>query len=445
MKSYSFSSSFAILFTLLLASGCGDSDSHADGDAGGSGAEPGTASLTIVGDANVFLDAGSAHQLSVRYHSGDGGPLAGEVSFELVGAAGGATLGAASAVTGADGVATVQLAAGDMQEAAFRVRASAAEAAEVEWTVAVTVPVPLSVVGTYEVASELDLVSGIPGAAGDVINGFLEMTDDPYDPATWLLDVTQSQINNRAIEQLLRAARPALDAILNEVLLSVAPDAIAHLVALGDDLGQVARRFGTDSALTIAAVDDGLTASHAITGAHFELDGVMHRYAASELGMGEVSSEGIGCMLEEEARVHLDDHSLSLSYGALLLAALEDVIIPRIDDRASDLPSLLASLINCQQVGQAIADQLGIGSPRLYAGACTLALDAAAATVHERIASLDAAGIELAIAGKAEVLDDDGDRQVDVLRRGSWEGQVRVAGQGAPLEGATFHGDRRQP
>ncbi len=157
-------SKLSALFVALAIAGMGCSSSEPDPGGNGNPPEPGNAYLTIVGDSNVFMESGWTQTISVRYHDGNDGALAGEVEFSVVGNSNGGTISSPSSVTNSDGQASIDVIAGATGEAAFTIRAEAPYADAVEWTVAVSAgdpPLPpLDVTGRYTVTSDIDLGLG---------------------------------------------------------------------------------------------------------------------------------------------------------------------------------------------------------------------------------------------------------------------------------------------
>jgi hypothetical protein len=438
---------FALVTATALAA-C--SSSKGPGDGGGGEPQPGDAYLTIVGDTNVFLEHDWRQTLTVKYHDSEGQALAGLVEFTIVGTPGGATLADDASATGPQGLANAELIAGAEGDAVFRVRAEAEYADAVEWTVSVSegeppLP-PLDVTGRYNVQSDFDLVSGVPGTVGDVVNGFVDMTDGPYDPATWLIDLVVEEIDSGTIENLINAARPVLDGVVNDLLLSLAPQFVNDILEIGDKFGQVARNFGTMTTLDVEDVGgvegDELAATHTMTGVFFKIDGQQYSFAMADFGMNIITIENIPFSVANETDVAIGAHEFPLSYGSLLLLALDNVIIPMIDPWANNLYDLLGNMVDCYAVGVEIADFIGFGSVGLYEGACELGIGAAAGFLYDQIESLDASAMVLGIAGEARAQDTNTDRKVDVLSAGEWNGNITYAGQPGTLSGATFRGQR---
>lgn len=426
----------SMTFVLALGTAAGCSSSGTDDP------DPAGAKLTIVGERSLLLEHGWATELTVLYTDLADQPLAGQIAFSMNGEASGAFLSDRFAFTDAQGRAVVTLTAGEAGDAAFQIEADTDDAAPVAWDVQVLTRA-LDVTGSYRVRSDFDLASGLPGTAGQVINTFIDMTDSPYDPATWVLDKVVENVGSSTVRNFINNSRPALDAILNELLIQATPDIVAKIIEMGDAFGQVARKFGTTSTLTVTETGDpdrAFAARHAMTGLVFTIDGTSYPYPFADMGLS-VPATDVGFSYDA-ARFRLGAHEFPLSYGTILLVALEQIIIPLIESSAHDLESLLEAYVNCQAVGHAIAEYLGFGSPGLYQGACDLGLDAAAGWVENRILSLDGSAMVLGIQGDARWLDNNDDRRVDVLQGGTWTGAMTYIGTPAPLGPSTFRAER---
>jgi hypothetical protein len=431
----------AILLGLFVGVGAGCSN---DDGSGPQTPTEGDAFLTVVGETSVFMENGWQQAVIVRYHDGENNPLAGEVDFAIGGTAAGATLSAPSAITNRDGEATVNVNAGATGDAAFTISAVAEYAAPVSWRVAVHTDQPsgpLDPRGTYRVNSNFDLVSGLPGAIGQVTNTFIDMTDSPYDPATFFLDKAVMSISDSTTRAFINGARPALDAIVNDAIRAGSPTIVQDLLNVGNDFGQVARKFGTQSTLEVTAATEGFASKHTLTHVVFTVDGATSQFLLSDLGMANLEAPNLG-YAQTDDRTDIAQHQFPLSYGAVLMAALDEVIIPAIDPSATNLQTFFTNLIDCDTIGAEISDYIGFGSPSLYAGACRLGIGYAANYVEGRIRSLDSSALLLNIAGNARPMDTNTDRLIDILQNGTWTGSMSYANQPVTLGASTFRGDR---
>ena len=303
----------------------------------------------------------------------------------------------------------------------------------------------LDATGMYQIDSEFDLISSMPGTVGEVSNTFIEMTNDPYDPATWLIDTILAKWDGGFLEDIVEGARPELDGWLHEEMMERAPDLVVQLVEVGDRFGQVTRAFGVNSTLEVAGDSgDGLSATHTAMGYHFSINGSQQAWTLDQLERDPVAVEGVGVEFDG-SRMALSEHSIPLQYGGFLAMVLDDVIIPEVNPNASDLGDLFLTLVDCQAIGARVYAELGVGNSGLYQGLCEMGLETGAGFIMDKLVSIDEqAQVRLIISGSAGATDASGDRQIDTLTGGEWAGAIDYAGSmGALLEDAnTFSGQR---
>ena len=304
---------------------------------------------------------------------------------------------------------------------------------------------PMDATGMYALDSQFDVVSGMPGDVGNVINTFVDMTDGPYDPATWLLDQIVDQIGNSTVRNFVNGTRPFLDGIVNDLLEDNAPQLVSDILQIGNQFGQIAREFGTVSTLNVQVdTDSGLVAVHKVSGYRFEIDNVNYEYDMSQLGAADTVVSGVPFELAGD-RVTVGEHSVPIEYGGFLALALNEVIVPLVDPTANDLPDLFAGMVNCDQVGNEIAAAVGFLDGNFYEGLCNLGLQAGANAILDQLYDIDEkAQVIMVISGDARASDQNNDRKIDRLTTGKWNGNISYNGQiGAMAEGAnTFNGQR---
>ena len=128
---------FFIVGLCVMLAACGDVHVELDGGSSDAASPAATRRLSIVGDPVLSLRSAEEARLMVRLTDREGLPMAGQgVRFALDGRAHDSTLTKLSVATDADGVAHTTLVAGTAI-AAFRVRASAVDAASVAFDVAI--------------------------------------------------------------------------------------------------------------------------------------------------------------------------------------------------------------------------------------------------------------------------------------------------------------------
>ena len=447
---------------VLATTGCASNELGAVGPDGGAHLPPteGHAFLQIIGDKSVFLGNGAQKELVVKYVDDGGDALAGTVTFALKGTAAGASLSAASGVTGSDGSVHLWVTGGASGEAAFNVEASAEYATAVDWNVAVKVsttqpPGPLQVIGSYQLESEFNLVSGIPGTAGDVVRAIVAMTDDPNDPSSWLLDqIAQIAGTGSAVKSALDTVRPALDSILNGLIADasgkivvdgVQLDIVAFFKRFGNSFGDAAQKFGLKSTLEIyAGPNSTLLAKHTVTGVFFKIDGKRTDKTLAELNMDNIVVDKVPVTVVTESQITIGDHDIGLDYGALITFALDNIIIPAIDSTAGSVRELLLDVVPCDDIGAWIADNTGIGGEGLWESLCQTAIAAGASYLEGKLGELGGQATDFKIHGSARPVDSNSDRKVDGFVGGLWEGQLMFAGQPSALSKPmqTFTGTR---
>jgi hypothetical protein len=272
------------------------------------------------------------------------------------------------------------------------------------------------------------------------------MTDDPTDPATWVIDQLLAQVNSPTVTSAIGSLRPGLDVVLNEALLHDTPGFVATIIDVGDDLGQVARRFGAVSTLTVANdPDSGLVGAHAFDAFRFDVEGQDFEYSMTELELEASQTEGIPMQLRGKTRLSIAKHELPVAYGHLMVFVLDHAIIPSIAPGAHDLGELLTSLVDCASVGSLLATRIG-GPPVLYEVACKAGLTVGGALIEQQLDGVQAQA-QLGIAGEARPKDESGDGRIDRLDFGQWEGALTFPAGASRLDRPeqTWTGERVEP
>ena len=102
------------------------------------------------------------------------------------------------------------------------------------------------------------------------------------------------------------------------------------------------------------------------------------------------------------------------------------------------VPPWLAGEIDCAGIGERVEEIVEVGSPSDYAGACA---EVVAAAVDEVLGGAFALDAELALTGRADLGDDDGDGLYDFMS-GTWQGTMTVGGTARPMPASRFEGVR---
>jgi hypothetical protein len=308
-------------------------------------------------------------------------------------------------------------------------------------------PRPMDATGKYEVASTFDIATNAPGKVGEVTNAFLDMTDGAADPAEWIIEQIIAKTTNSTLKNFLTTAKPFVAGYLNDRLLQIAPDFVDTIIAVGNDFGQMARNFGLNETLEVSGSGTTYTSTVSALGVHFKVDNVESDIMFADHSIAPVSAANVAVTLDATGKLDIGEHKLPLAYGKVLRLGLDTVIIPSLDPSATNLQTLLAGLVNCAAVGQAINDalaqQFGFGGGAgTWQTACTAGLAYGSATIYNKIDSLDSSALEFGLVGVAKAVDSNQDSKVDTIQTGKWTGTLTYGATPSPLAPATFTGTR---
>ncbi|MDB4954459.1 MAG: hypothetical protein JWO36_2028 [Myxococcales bacterium] len=299
--------------------------------------------------------------------------------------------------------------------------------------------VPLTAEGKYTLQSDFDIATNIPGTVGTVVNGFIDATDSPDDPSRYVLDKLIALLPNGTFKNVVSGAEAFAAGYLNDRLLDVAPDFVVKILDIGDKFGQVAKHFGTIETLDVNAQG---VATHTVVGLHFKVDTLELDYMLRDYGLQEVAVPNVMVTVDHTGKLTVANHSVGLSYGAVLRLAMDQVIIPMVDPTATNLSDVLHNAVDCTAVGQYVYEAIGIGSPSTFESACNGGLNAAASAIYSQIDKIDASALQFGIAGTAKAIDTNHDGKMDTIQTGVWAGTLSYSGSPAPLAKATFNGKR---
>jgi hypothetical protein len=299
----------------------------------------------------------------------------------------------------------------------------------------------LKLSGKFQLTSKFDIATNMPGTAGDVLNEIIAATDGGDDPARYLVDKVLAQLPNGALKDALGGAVPFVSDYLNDRLISLAPEFVPQVIKIGNSLGEATKNFGTISELNVTGAANALSAVHTVSGVQFKIEGTELPFMFADYNTANVVTNGVGIVLDQGGKVTIASHKVPLSFGKVMRIALDEAVIPLVDPSARNLNEVFANLVNCQRVGQSIADALGVNAPTAFENACKTGLNLAAGAIYSKIEAIDASALEFQMTGTARAIDKTRDNNVDELQRGAWGGNLSYAGSPAPLANASFAGE----
>lgn len=296
--------------------------------------------------------------------------------------------------------------------------------------------------GTYRLHSTFDIATNMPGNAGGFVNGLIEATDDPDDPMSWVVDQMLAQMDDGTLKDILVGAKPFVIGYLNDQVTALAPDLVGTIVDVGQRMADVMKKFGVNEKLLVNSVDQTYIGRITADGVRFDVNGTAKDFLFADHDIDDVIADGILITFVDQTKLNIGEHTLPLPYGQIARIALDYAVIPAIDPTATSLAGLLDNVVDCQGIGAAVANQLGFGSPALYAGACVAGLEAAADQVYDLIIASETK-LDLSLTGTARAVDSNNDYKVDKITAGTWAGSMTMDAATATLaQPATFTGAR---
>jgi hypothetical protein len=296
--------------------------------------------------------------------------------------------------------------------------------------------------GTYRLNSTLDIVTNMPGNAGSFINGLIEATDDPDDPMSWVVDQMLAKMDPGTLKSILVGAKPFVIGYLNDRVTQLAPDLVGTLLDVGQRMRDLMKELGLNEKLEVNSVDQTYIGRITVDGIRFKVEGTTTDVLLADHDIDDAVAGSVHIALENQTRLLIGEHTLTLPYGKVIRIGLDMAIIPAIDPNATTLAGLLDNVVDCQGVGAAIASQLGVGGTAFWAGACVAGLDAAADTIYAQILG-SGSTLDFHLTGSARAVDSNSDYKLDKLASGTWTGSLTYTGTDATLpQPATFVGSR---
>jgi hypothetical protein len=393
-----------------------------------------THKLTIVGWTSLYLVQGQKVTLQVLY-TRNGQPEPGQpIAFALKGGTTDATLSAAQISTNSGGFADVVLTAGQLL-GQLTVEATSLQVDAVQWAVEVrekpeTTPPAPNLDGTYGLTNKFDVQTNFTGSKfAGVLNVLSQISDDPLDPGKYVVDRVLDEVDNKAIQAVALVLKPALYKEVNKLLYAIAPKLTATFKQLAKDLSTIARQFEVVSTLTSPAPQPGnlpMVADHELQEIAWTLGGTRAEVTFKQLNLQNPIAKNVQLTLANGTDLSIREHTFQLNYGAFLLVALDNLVIPRLEPGAKDLEDLLQAQIDCVKVGQTMNKTIGLGGAQLWVSACNIAVTAVATYMEYEIAAMDSNDTSLTIKGQSKIYDPQKSGTFSLLTKGLWSGTLEL-------------------
>jgi hypothetical protein len=304
--------------------------------------------------------------------------------------------------------------------------------------------------GTYALTSTYDVSTNIPGTVGTIINDFIDATSGPNEPTQWVLQQLVNQLPSGTIQTIANDALPFVSGYLNDQLLNWAPSFVTDIITVGNDFGDMAKKFGINETYVVTKGSSGsYTAVDTATGVHFTIGTVQEDFNFTDYNSTNIVVNAVPLAMDNTGKITIGEHTLGLPYGKILNIGLDAAILPLVDPNATNLQTFFTDEIDCNSVGayveQAIENDVGIDlGSSVFVTACTDGLNAAANLVYSQLNNLSTTALTFDLAnGIGKGVDTNGDGSIDQINAGNWSGTLDYSGAAsAPLATATFTGKR---
>lgn len=306
--------------------------------------------------------------------------------------------------------------------------------------------IPLSSEGRWELENHFNVGEALPDNVDSIFDAMDDMTDDPNDPATFILDMIRDQIDNDGLRLAFDAARIYwnLDEDLNDQIHDIAPDFAIDALQAGGDLGRALSDLQIDSDLRLGQPDEFgvITADHELIDLVLSLDGVTNRFSmTNDVNVQTTTAQNVLITVVDEHELQIEAHQFRVGMGTLVLFALNNMVLPRFAGSPESISEMLENVVDCESVGEWLSDTVDMGSPSTWEDICGFGLAAASLYAEQQLLVLNDGYDTLTLQGTAEIKDPDGDLGFDRIDEGVWQSTWSGASGSVQFPG-TFTGNR---
>lgn len=332
---------------------------------------------------------------------------------------------------------------------------------------------PLNPAGQYEVINHFDFTEAIPGEVGLVIQNLVRFFGDQnhereigaviFDVIEQLAREVAGTIGGLVIELIGNWVEDDLNDLINGYIDNDAPQWVRDFFTIGSDLVSVVSNIEviSEMSFTKSRSDGTFDGAQSWVGLAFywRLDceptdpEECGRYAFT---MDQIVEGANGIQLvfgQFDGRVHsynrgiINEHTMDLQYGRLVLFVLNQIILPRFANGATSLSEALLNLANCPDFANRLTggrDQLRLGGFNIVSRDRIESWCVSAMNLVGSGASFILQGLEIdtrmSLQGELVFIEETDDLGVDRITEGDWRGSIRTAQEAAPPFDGDFEG-----
>lgn len=301
------------------------------------------------------------------------------------------------------------------------------------------------VAGRYEVTSTFDLSQSevIPGLIGDALGPLTSFREDPAGSLLALLESTDAPVVTDLLDAVPDSLRDKLLDAVNDYVFDQLYDGVPvadEIATWTDDLANMLTHFDVMTELGLGTVDEAgnLSASHTLAAISFQLRGETRLVDTPALLDQLTVARNVSCNVAlGESRIDIGDHAFHLPLGNFAVVAFNQGLEKTLG--VGSTREALGLLIDCGGLAADVASKcvgpVCIGHESEIEAFCDAGLDALAAEVEARIASIDFAELHLA-AGAGQVADAAAEDGLVDRIEGEWQTELNVDGKAVPVPAA---------
>lgn len=323
---------------------------------------------------------------------------------------------------------------------------------------------PLNPTGNYDVDNFFDFTAALSelGTVGEVIQGIVTLFNDP---GKFLIDQIKNLVKQFIGELITDLAfglfEDELADVITDWVKNDSPEWVQDFFTIGDDLTQIVDNLHLLSVLKISKLHN----DYYFQGVQYWNGIVLSwklgcdendppdcgdlKFSMEDLGNTQFPQDIIegkftGSIVNYDT-LFLDQHTIQISYGKLILFVLNEVILKSLTGQ-NNLKDAVLAFVNCPGIAatfsNSILDALGLPEDKL-AKFCESTIGLLITPLEAWIANL-ALDSQLRLSGQCTLVDNDDDLFIDELIDGQYSGMVEIeAGAGPPFSG-TFAGVKQQ-
>jgi len=316
----------------------------------------------------------------------------------------------------------------------------------------------LNVAGIYDSTAVFDFTGAIPGTVGDVID---ELSILFNNPGQFLINQVKRlaalYVGEFITNTVFGLFEDAVADVINNWMFNSSPSWVRDILTVGQDLLQVVNRLEMLAKLQFTKLSGDYQVQGALRWHGLALywrygcpregqTGYDPNCGRREFTMNDINNtefplnlvEGrFTASIQDFDRLSIDNHSIKLNYGRLVIFVLNEIILRNLTGHAT-LSAAVHSFINCTTLADRIyfngLSNIGISKPDIER-MCNTAIDI---IITPLTWILDALAVDTSIrlSGTAVLVDDDNDLRVDRVINGEYSGHFEDNGRaGEPFTG----------